>query len=408
VSWRAPVAPRTPGRGVRSRLRRFAAVGVLVTAVDVAVLLGLRLGTGMPVLGANAVAIALAVSASFAANRALSSTHDPHLRFVEVPSAYAAIAVVAGIVDVVVLRLVVTTVDSMTVRGLLTAKAVSLSVAGIVRVVGYRRLLFRRVRAALNHPEPGRPTAPGDRRLSVVIPAWCAESTIAATLTRLRAELTPAVGEADLEIVVVDDGSPDGTAAAAVAAGADNVVRLPENRGKGAAVRAGVLAARGRAIAFTDADLAYEPRLLLRLLEQVEAGWDVVVGSRRHVETVTLVRTRRLREITGRIFNLISFAVLLGAYRDTQCGLKAFRSDAARRIFGVAQIDRFAFDVEIFHLAERYQLALSEVPVTIDDPGNSSVRVGPDSLRMLLDLVRIRQFAGQGAYDEVSEPATLH
>ena len=91
--------------------------------------------------------------------------------------------------------------------------------------------------------------------------------------------------------------------------------------------------------------------------------------------------------------------MLLGAYRDTQCGLKAFRSDAARPIFSVARIDRFAFDIEVFHLAERLRLSLVEVPVTLDQHGGSTVRVGLDSLRVLVDMLRIRRLAGQGAYD---------
>src|SRR5207302_1357991 len=151
-----------------------------------------------------------------------------------------------------------------------------------------------------------------------------------------RRALAPTNGEGEggaVEIVVADDGSDDGTVDAARAAGADQVVALPLNRGKGAAVRAGVLAARGRTVAYTDADLAYPPAQLLRLLAEVEAGADMVVGSRRHVETKTLVQARRLRELTGRLFNLLTGLILLGRYRDTQCGLKAFRSDVARALF---------------------------------------------------------------------------
>ena len=238
--------PAAPGLSrLRSRLRHFAAVGVLVTAVDVVVLLALRIGAGLPVLIADTIAILAAGFVSFAANRALTFTRDPHLRFVDEPLAYGAIALVAGAVDVVVLRAAVTALDSTTVRGLLVAKAVSLSFAGIVRVVGYRRLLFRHVRAVIGLHEFARPAPPGDRRLSVVIPAWRAEATIGSTVSSLRAALLPALGPDALEIVVVDDGSPDATAAAARAAGADNVLALSPNRGKGAAVRAGMLAARG-------------------------------------------------------------------------------------------------------------------------------------------------------------------
>ena len=132
------------------------------------------------------------------------------------------------------------------------------------------------VRAALGRRRP-RPEAPGDRRLSLVIPAFREEARIAGTVERVRAELGHAVGDGQLEIVVVDDGSGDATAERARAAGADVVVVQPENRGKGAAVRARMLAASGRTRAFTDADLAYAPAQVVRLLDAVEGGWDVVV-----------------------------------------------------------------------------------------------------------------------------------
>lgn len=409
---------------MRSRLRRFAAVGVLVTLVDVVVLLSLRLGVGLPVLIADAIAIAASGLVSFGANRALTFTRDPHLRWVDEPFAYLLVTAMAGVIDVLVLRLCYVlfelwwepssygdfvvegfglhhTMRDYEIRWLLVAKAISLGVAGVVRVLGYRGLLFRRVRAQQHHPEPGRAPAPGLRRVSVVVPAYKASGFIVESVARLRSELGPLVDD-DLEIVVVDDGSPDDTFAAARSSGADQVLRLDENQGKGAAVRRGMLAATGRTIAFTDADLAYAPALVFELIREVENGWDVVTGSRGHVETVTLVKARRLRALGSRIINLISFAVLLGAYRDTQCGLKAFRSDAAHEIFSVAQINRFAFDIEVFHLAERLRLSLEEVPVTLANSEGSTVKVGLDSLRVLVDMVRIRRLAGKGAYDRAN------
>jgi putative flippase GtrA len=413
---------------MRSGLRRFAAVGVLVTAVDLAVLVLLRVGFGVPVLIADAVAIAASAAVSFAANRALTFTHDPHLRWVEAPFAYFFVTAAAGVVDVLVVRTGYVVFDffwrrqdvrsygvvewtafgyhghfrDYEVRWLLVSKVVALAVAGVVRVIGYRGLLFRKVRAA-HVLDSARPPAPGALRLSVVIPAYKAESFIAESVARLRAELEPLVGEGELEVVIVDDGSPDETFSAASASGADLVLRLDENQGKGAAVRMGMLHARGRTIAFTDADLAYAPALVNDLLVEVEKGWDVVVGSRSHDETVTVVRTRRLRALGSRIINMISFAVLLGAYRDTQCGINAFRSDAAVAIFSRARINRFAFDIEVFHLAERMRLALTEVPVTLTNSAGSTVKIGLDSLRVLFDMIRIRRFGGAGLYDELPE-----
>jgi glycosyltransferase involved in cell wall biosynthesis len=283
-------------------------------------------------------------------------------------------------------------------RWLVVSKLVSLAVAGVVRVIGYRGLLFRQVRSLSTEPVRNRPPAPGTARLSVVVPAYKAESFIGETVERLRVELGPAIDN-DLEIVVVDDGSSDDTFAAAQATNADLVLRLDQNKGKGAAVRLGMRSARGRTIAFTDADLAYQPALIFELLKEVEAGWDVVVGSRGHEGTQTLVKTSRLRALGSRVINMISFAVLLGAYRDTQCGLKAFRSDAAEEIFSRAHIDRFAFDIEVFHLAERLRLTVKEVPVTLRNSAGSTVKVGLDSLRVLVDMIRIRRMGGKGLYD---------
>jgi hypothetical protein len=164
-----------------------------------------------------------------------------------------------------------------------------------------------------------------------------------------------------------------------------------------------MLAATGRVAAFTDADLSYPPEQLTTLLANVEDGWDMVVGSRKHVGTTTLVRARRLREVTGRVFNLLSEVVLLGQYRDTQCGLKAFRGDVARSLFSRTRVDRFAFDVELFHLAERDRLSGLEVPVSLANSSVSTIRVGADSLRMVRDLFRIRRWGGQGAYDAPGE-----
>jgi len=233
----------------------------------------------------------------------------------------------------------------------------------------------------------------------VVVPAYEVADRIGATVDDLRRALFDVAANGGVEIVVVDDGSSDATADAARAAGADRVIVFPANRGKGAAVRAGMLAAGGRTIVFTDADLSYRPEQIVRLLAGVEDGYDVVVGSRRHEETNIIMRGRRLRELTGRGFNLLTRGVLHGRYLDTQCGLKAFRDDAARRIFTNSRVDRFAFDVEMFHLVERYHLKLLEVPVDLSNTQTSTVRLGRESVRMLRDLARLRRWARQDVYD---------
>lgn len=384
---------------MRRWLRRFAAVTLVVTALDVAVLLGLRLGTGMPVLAADAIAVTLAAVASYALHRAVTFADDPHHRWVHRTRLFVAAACAAGLVDVVVLRAAVSVTGSTQARGLLAAKAVALAAAGLVRGRLYRRRLLAEVR--LGQSRPAHPPLDPQASLSVVVPAYREAERIAGTIARLRDALVPLER---VEIVVVDDGSGDGTADAARAAGADLVVVQPVNRGKGAAVRAGMAAATGEVRAFIDADLSYPPEQLLRLHAAVVEGWDVVVGSRKHVETTTLVKARRLRELSGRVFNLLTEIVLLGQYRDTQCGLKAVRGDVAGMLFPRMRVDRFAFDVELFHLAERDRLSVLEVPVTLANSDASTVRLGRDSLGMVRDLFRIRRWAGAGAYDRQAAP----
>lgn len=239
------------------------------------------------------------------------------------------------------------------------------------------------------------PPVEGRPRLSVVVPAYREEGRIASTVASLRS----ALGALGVEIVVVDDGSGDATAARAAEAGADRVVQLPVNRGKGGAVRAGVLAATGSAIVFTDADLSYPPSQVTRVLDRIEQGWDVVVGSRQHAETQTIVGSGRLRDLAGRLFNLTTGLVLSRRFADTQCGLKGFHHDAAARIFGLARVDGFAFDVELLWLAAHLDLSVDEVPVELANAAGSTVRLNIDPIRMVRDLWRVRRWAATGAYD---------
>jgi hypothetical protein len=153
-------------------------------------------------------------------------------------------------------------------------------------------------------------------------------------------------------------------------------------------------------VAFTDADLAYPAALLRDLLAEIEAGSDVAVGNRFHPSSSTVAgATSPVRALSGRLFNVLTAAVLLGQYRDTQCGLKAFRSDTARQIFSRTRLEGFAFDVEVLHLVERDRLSLAEIPVTLMHTSGSTVRVALDAARMVRDLFRVRRWAGEGRYD---------
>lgn len=388
-----------------SWLRRFAAVGLVATAVDVGVAVAL-LSAGWPVVAADLVALLGAALVARTLHRLVTVRDDPFARWIREPAMFATVVVMAGVVDLVVLAAVRT---GEGIGADLAAKVTAVLAAAVVRAVAYRFLLFRAVR--VDQDQPGLlPLEPGLRRLSLVLPAFREVDRIGPTLERIRHELGPLVGDRreELEVLVVDDGSDDGTAEAAEAAGADRVVRMERNSGKGAAVRAGVRAATGSTIAFTDADLAYGPAQVAELLVLVEAGYDMVVGSRRHTDTRTLVRAGRLREAGGRLVNLATHALLLGQYRDTQCGLKAFRADVARDLFNASTLDGFAFDVELFHLAERWRLSLAEVPVEVEHSERSTVRVVRDGARLVTDLTRIRQRSRRGGYPDRSttEPPT--
>ena len=378
---------------MRERLRRFAVVGLVATAVDVLLLVGLR-RAGCTLVVADLAALAAAALVARPMHRLVTLRDDPFARWIRSPGLFISVVLAAGSVDLLVLSLLA---PAQPGSGDFAAKAVAVAAAAVVRSLAYRTLLFRVIRRERDEPAR-RPPPEGTHRLSVVVPAYREADRIAATVSRIRTELAAVVEPADLEVVVADDGSDDGTADAAVAAGADVVVRLDHNRGKGAALREGVRAASGRTVAFTDADLAYAPSQVAGFLEAVESGHDMVVGSRRHAGSTAVVGAGRLRQAGGRLVNLATHALLLGQYRDTQCGLKAFRADVARALFDATTIDGFALDVELFHLAERWRLTLAEVPVQVEHSERTTVRALHDGLAMLGNLVLIRQRARRGRY----------
>ncbi|MYG56266.1 MAG: glycosyltransferase [Acidimicrobiaceae bacterium] len=245
--------------------------------------------------------------------------------------------------------------------------------------------------------------ATSDVRLSVVVPAYCEAQRIASTISEIRAQLSSLEEAGDLEIVVVDDGSADETARAARGGGADLVIELPMNRGKGAAVRAGVLASRGRTVAFTDADLAYSPDQLLPMLATVEAGCDVVIGNRYAEDSVAHGGVSGVRRLGSRVVNLFARILVSVRYRDTQCGCKAFRSDAAKTLMRSGQIDGFAFDIEVLFLAERFGFAIAETPVTVVNSESSTVRTWSDGIKVARDIALIRRLGRRGEYPPVPE-----
>jgi putative flippase GtrA len=387
---------------VTERLRRLVIVALVPTVVDIGLLVILRQGFGWILALADLAAIAVASVVSYVLHRRTTFRSDPFVRWVQMPSAFVAVAALAALVDVIVLRALYAAHGFSSTVALIGAKLISLSVAALVRLVLYRAVLLSAVRRTLHEPVPRGP-APGVVRASVIVPGFEEVDGIGATVAAISAALVDLADHGGLEIIVVDDGSTDATADAALAAGAHQVVVLPENRGKGAAVRAGVAAARGRTVAFTDADLAYSPDQLLRVIGEVERGWDVAVGNRRHPATERVQGAGMLRDLGSRAVSLLAMGVLLSHPHDTQCGLKAFRSDVAKTVFALARVDRFAFDIEVLHLIERHGFTVAEVPVRLRAGERSTVRLVRDTLRLVRDLWRIRHWSATGAYELPSE-----
>lgn len=228
-------------------------------------------------------------------------------------------------------------------------------------------------------------------RLSIVIPAYNEAGRIGKTLGEARSYLDQTPQQA--EIIVVDDGSSDDTVAVAEQHARDDarirIIRLPHNRGKGAAVRAGMLSAEGERTLFMDADLATPMAELAKLEHALDAGADIAIGSRSLRGSNLLVRQHPAREAMGRTFNLLVKAAGLSGIQDTQCGFKLFTRAAAQQLFGEARIDRFAFDVELLLLA-RGRFRVVEVPVAWRHVAESRVSPLRDASRMAWDLARLR------------------
>ena len=235
-----------------------------------------------------------------------------------------------------------------------------------------------------------------DRLVSIVIPAYRAAPGIVDTIARIR-HATTAI---ETEIIVVDDGSDDDTVYLARQADVDQVVELKENRGKGAAVRAGVSIASGSYVLFTDADLAYEPSQILNLVEALSAGADVALGSRRHLASQEVNSPGAVREWGSRVFNRLTRIVVPIPHLDTQCGLKGFTSEVAETIFSHVKLDGFAFDVEVLFLARKLGCAITEIPVILDHVEQSTVKFIPQAIRMLWDVIRVRVWSNLGRYND--------
>lgn len=235
-------------------------------------------------------------------------------------------------------------------------------------------------------------TGPSSPALSIVVPAYNEERRLPASLQRIASYLASASAPLPAELIVVDDGSADGTVAAVEEASrrlglALRLLRHPANRGKGAAVRTGALAAAGRQVLVTDADLSTPIEEVEKLLAAATA---VAIGSRAVDESLVKERQPLYRVAMGKLFNLLVRLLAVGGIRDTQCGFKLFSNEAAREVFSRATVDRFAWDVEALLLARRLGYAIAEVPVLWYHVEDSRVSLGGGA-QAYLELFRIRR-----------------
>jgi dolichyl-phosphate beta-glucosyltransferase len=233
-------------------------------------------------------------------------------------------------------------------------------------------------------------------RISVVVPAFNEADRLPATLDRVLAFLR-ARGSA-FDISVVDDGSTDATAA--VVAGRSDpevrLIRLGQNQGKGAAVRRGVLESQGTLTLVSDADLSTPIEELARLEAALDAGVDIVCGSRGLPDSTIVTSQPVHRRQMGNTFNVILRLLALTPLRDTQCGFKLFRGSVARDVFARCTVRGFAYDVECLFLAERLGYRVRECPVAWSHVPESRVHITRDSTRMLRDACWLRVAAWRG------------
>jgi len=235
-----------------------------------------------------------------------------------------------------------------------------------------------------------------------VIPAFHEENRLPATLEKVFACLRSRdFGE--VEVLVVDDGSRDGTAGVVEGMAATEprlrLLRNPGNRGKGYSVRHGMLEAKGEWVLFSDADLSAPMEEVDKLLEAAKAEEaQVVIGSRALDRSLIGVHQSVFREYAGRFFNLM-MRILVGLpFWDTQCGFKLFRADAAREVFSRLQLERFGFDVEALFIARLLGYRTVEVPVRWNHAEGTKVSMFRDSADMFLDLLRVRLYQMRGCY----------
>lgn len=241
--------------------------------------------------------------------------------------------------------------------------------------------------------------------LSIVIPAYNEELRLSATVEAMQRFLVDSA--LSFEIIVVNDGSRDGTVRVVQELARHNenlrLLSYEVNRGKGYAVRAGVLSGKGNLILIDDADGSSPIEEFVRLKEAIEQGADIAIGSRAKPDLQTKVNALIYRKYLGNIFNKIVQSLLLPGIYDTQCGLKLFKHHVAKDLFAVSHIDGYAFDVEVLYLAKLRNYAVKEIAINWHNVAGSKVNVMRDSIFMLGEILKITINGFLGRYKQPME-----
>ena len=237
--------------------------------------------------------------------------------------------------------------------------------------------------------------------LTLIIPAFNEAALIEASLIQILRQVTSR--HINAEIIIVDDGSEDLTAQIVLQYQARYpqiiLLRNERNRGKGYSIRRAVLQASGDIVIFMDADLPYDFESVQLIIDNINQGAQVAIGSRLLPGSELIDKPSTIRFLAGQAYNLLIRLFLFSGIPDTQCGLKGFRNREAQEIFTRITIERFGFDVEVLYLARRLGFKIQPVPVKlIYSRRDSRVKLFYDSISMLFDMLRIRINDYQGKY----------
>jgi len=230
--------------------------------------------------------------------------------------------------------------------------------------------------------------------ISIVIPAYNEEKRIEKTLKKIY-EYFKEKG-VEFEIIIVDDGSKDKTVEIVERFSLDKkeirILKHEKNMGKGAAVKTGILNAKGELILFTDADLSTPIEEFEKLKNEIENGYDIAIGSRALKDSKIIIPQPFYRRIIGRIFPLLVRLIVIKDFKDTQCGFKLFKNEAAKKIFSRLKINGFAFDVEVLARGKKEGFKIAEIGVVWYNSPESKVSVLKAPIKMFLELNKIKKF----------------